>query len=100
MHVPPAARRWGLRLGLAIVAAVAIGYVPTSMLRRDPRSVKLEAQLAELDAEAQALAAKNAAMAQEIQALKTDVGSIEARARTDLGMVYPDEIILRVEPKR
>ena len=100
MHVPPAARRWGLRVGLAIVVAVAIGYVPTTMLRRDPRAVKLEAQLADLASEAKALTAKNALMSHEINGLRTDVGAIEDRARADLGMVYPDEIIMRVEPHR
>ncbi|MCX5744438.1 MAG: septum formation initiator family protein, partial [Proteobacteria bacterium] len=76
--------------------AIGIGYLPTQMLRRDPRSLKLEKQLDALIADAQALAVKNVAMAREIHALQNDVGAIEDRARTDLGMVYPDEIILRV----
>lgn len=28
MHEAPALRRWGVRLGLALVVAIAIGYVP------------------------------------------------------------------------
>jgi len=100
MHVPPAARRWGVRFGLAVIVAVAIGYFPTTMLARDPRSVKLDAQLAQLRDEARALAATNAAMTREIEALRTDISAIEDRARADLGMVYPDEIIMRIEAKR
>jgi cell division protein FtsB len=100
MHIPPAFRRWGVRFGLAIVVAVAIGYLPGHLLREDPRTAKLATQLEELDAEARELAAGNAALAREITALETDVSAIETRARTDLGMVYPDEIVLRVEGTR
>jgi hypothetical protein len=96
MHVPPAFRRWGARLGLALLIAIAIGYVPGQVLRRDPRAVKLEAQLAQLAAEARAVAARNAVLRREIDALRTDIGAIEERARADLGMAYPDEMVLRL----
>lgn len=96
MHVPPAFRRWSARVGLAIVVAIVIGYVPGQVLRRDPRTVKLRAQIEELDAEAKQLAAHNRALLRDIKALRTDVGAIEDRARADLGMVYPDEIVLRI----
>lgn len=95
-HVAPALRRWGTRLGLAIVVAVAIGYVPGSALRRDPRAVKLGAQLDQLEAEARELAAGNAVLVRDVEALRSDVGAIEDRARADLGMVYPNEVVLRV----
>ena len=97
MHVPPAIRRWGGRLGLALIVAIAIGYLPGQVLRKDPRTVKLTGQLDELDAEARQLAAANAALARDIEALRNDVGAIEDRARADLGMVYPDEVVLRVK---
>ncbi len=96
MHVPPAIRRWSTRLGLAIVVAAVIGYVPGQVLRKDPRSVKLRDQLDALATEAQSLQAGNVMLAREIDALKTDIGAVENRARVDLGMVYPDEIVLRV----
>lgn len=96
MHVPPALRRWGVRLVLAIVVAVAIGYLPGEVLRRDPRTAKLSAELEELDAEARALTDKNAALARRIHALQTDVRAIEDHARSGLGMVYPNEIVIRV----
>jgi cell division protein FtsB len=97
-HVPPALRRWGTRLGLAVVVAVLLGYLPGQMLRRDPRTVKLRAQLEQLDNEARELAVGNAALMRDIEALRTDVGAIEDRARADLGMVYPDEIVLEIKP--
>ena len=98
MHVPPALRRWSARLGLAVVVAIAIGYVPGQVLRRDPRTAKLQTQLDDLDAEATKLAAGNAALVRDIRALRSSVGAIEDRARADLGMVYPDEIVMRVPP--
>lgn len=96
MYVRPAFRRWGLRCGLALLIAIAIGYVPGQVVRRDPRAARLEAQIEELTAEGRELAARNAALRREIAALRTDVGAIEDRARADLGMVYPDEIVLRL----
>lgn len=96
MHIPPALRRWSVRLVLAIVVATVIGYLPGQALRRDPRTVKLREQIDALDAEARELSAGNAALRREIRGLETDVGAIEDRARADLGMVYPDEIVFRV----
>src|SRR4051812_5614230 len=97
MHVPPALRRWTARFALAIVVAIAIGYLPGEVLRGDPRAGKLAAQIDELGTEARTLAEGNARLAREIEALRTDVSAIEDRARADLGMVYPDELVLRVE---
>ena len=96
MHEAPALRRWLTRLGLALVVAIAIGYVPGQLMRRDPRAQKLTEQLESLRDEGRALAAQNAALYREVSALRTDVGAIEDRARGDLGMVYPDEVVLRV----
>ena len=99
MHEAPAFRRWIVRLGLALVVAVAIGYLPGGLLRRDPQAIKLEAQLGALDTEAHELAAQNAALTRDIEALRNDVRAIEDRARADLGLVYPGELVLRVKEK-
>lgn len=96
MHVAPPLRRWMTRLGLALVVAIAIGYLPAQLLRRDPRAVKLEREIEEKRKESRELAAENEALYRKIEALRTDVPAIEERARADLGMVYPDEVILRV----
>ncbi len=97
MHVAPAFRRWALRLGLAIVVAVGIGYLPGGLLRRDPQAIKLEAELHGLDADARELAAGHAAIARDIEALRTDVHTIEERARADFGLVYPGEVVMRIK---
>lgn len=96
MHVAPPLRRWLTRLGLAVVVAILIGYVPGQLMRRDPRAEKLAEQLEAARTEARELAATNAVLYREVNALRTDVGAIEDRARGDLGMVYPDEVVLRV----
>ena len=93
----PKLRRWSVRLVLALAIAVAIGYIPGQLLRPDPRVAKLRTEIEQLDSEAAELAAGNATLARDIAALKTDVGSIEDHARADLGMVYPDEIVLKVD---
>lgn len=95
MHVAPPMRRWMTRLGLAVVVAIAIGYVPGQLLRRDPRAVKTEKELAKVRAEIRETAAYNAVLLRDVEALRIDVGAIEARAR-ELGFVYPDEVIIRV----
>lgn len=96
MHIPPAFRRWITRFALAIALAIAIGYLPSQVLRRDPRAAKLEAQIDQLTTEARAVAERNAILRRDIAALRSDVGAIEDRARVDLGMVYPEEIVLRL----
>jgi cell division protein FtsB len=99
MHVPPAFRRWSARFALAVLIAIAIGYLPGQVVRRDPRAAKLDAQIEQLTAEAREVAARNAALRRQIAALRSDIGAIEDRARADLGMVYPDEVVLQLAPE-
>jgi cell division protein FtsB len=99
MHIPPAFRRWGARLALALVIAIAIGYLPGQLVRRDPRAAKLDAQIEQLTVDARQVAVRNAALRRQIAALRSDIGAIEDRARADLGMVYPDEIVLSLPPE-
>jgi cell division protein FtsB len=96
MHVAPPLRRWMTRFGLALVVAIAIGYLPGQMFRRDPRAVKLQVELEQMRGDARQLAADNAVLYKEVEALRSDVNAVEERARADLGMVYPDEVVLRV----
>ena len=81
---------------IAAKEPIMIGYLPAQVLRRDPRTAKLHVQLDEIDVETKLLATQNAALMRDIEALRNDVGAIEDRARADLGMVYPDEVVLRV----
>ncbi len=94
MHVPPALRRWSVRLVLALVVAALIAWVPAG---DDDRATRLRGQLDDLRAEQAALRTKNARLATEVEALRTDPKAIEAHARDELGMVYPGELVLRLE---
>ncbi len=97
MHVPPAWRRWGTRVVLALVVALAIAYLPWRLAGGD-KVARLGAQLAEIKAEAAALEAELVRLDREIRALRSDPAVIEEHARDELGMVYPDELVVRVLP--
>jgi cell division protein FtsB len=96
MHVAPATRRWGTRLLLALAVAVVIGYVPAQILARDPRVPSLRRQVSGLEREIDEVEQKNLRMVREIEALRSDIHTIESRARAELGMVYPNELVLRL----
>ncbi|HVK76693.1 MAG TPA: septum formation initiator family protein [Kofleriaceae bacterium] len=94
MHVPPAIRRWSIRLVLALIVAGAIAWIPQG---GDARADRLRRQLDDLRTEAAALRAGNADLAGEVDALRTDRRAIEDHARDELGMVYPGEMVLKLE---
>jgi cell division protein FtsB len=94
MHVPPALRRWTVRLVLALAVALAIAYAPGNS---EGQAQHLRRQLEDARREARELEAENARLAGEVDALRTDPRAVEARARNELGMVYPGEIVLRLE---
>jgi cell division protein FtsB len=97
MHVPPALRRWATRIAICVAIAVAVAYVPWRVAGGGEQADKLRGQLAHLRDEARALDAENARMEREIHALRTDPRAIEDHARDELGMVYPGELVLRIE---
>lgn len=97
MHVPPALRRWSTRAVIAAAIALAVAYVPWRIAGGGEKVEKLRGQLAHIREEAAALEADNATKEREIEALKTDPRAIEQYARDELGMVYPGELVMRVE---
>ncbi|MCE9577895.1 MAG: septum formation initiator family protein [Deltaproteobacteria bacterium] len=97
MYVPPAWRRWGARVGLALAIAVAIAYLPWRTTS-DERVDKLRGQLDATNAEIARLAHENAQLEREVAALRTDARAIIDHARDELGLVYPGEVVLRVQP--
>jgi len=97
MHVPPVWRRWATRVALALAVAVVIAYVPYRITGGgDDRTERLRDQLEDARAESSRLEVANSRLLREIDALSRDVGAIEDRARDELGMVYPGELVLRV----
>ena len=56
-------------------------------------------RLAEQEAHSSELAARNAQLAREVVALKSGLSAVEARARSELGMVKQGETFYLVTPK-
>lgn len=100
MHVAPAWRRWTARIALAVGVAAAIAIAPTMIDRGDERADKLRAQLRDTEAKIDALGRANAAVLDDIHGLRSEVGAIERRARDELGMVYPGELVIQIDEPR
>ena len=97
---PPAVTRWAARVAAAAALAVSLAYVPYRLL--DPVGTRqigeLRSELRKTRARKAALEAENAQYRRDIRGLRTDPTVIEDLARDDLGMVRPDEIVIRVVP--
>ena len=66
-----------------------------------PRMLELRSRLAEQQAANQADRARNAQLVAEVSDLKEGLEMVEEKARFDLGMVKPDEILVQLStPKR
>lgn len=92
-------RRWGARLLLATTIAGGLAYLPYRVLD-GPGARRLSAMESDLEETRRAieeLEEKNAKLKRDIGALKKDPHAVEDIARDDLNMVYPDEIVIRVE---
>lgn len=64
------------------------------------RVFQSQQQLAEMGAQIAALEATNADLRKKIEALQSDLGTIENIARRELGMVRPDELVYQFPPDR
>ncbi len=62
--------------------------------------VHLESQLAAQTAANQAARQRNQRLSAEVSDLKEGLEMVEERARTELGMVKPDEILVQLSPRR
>jgi cell division protein FtsB len=86
-------------VALAAALATGLAYLPYRLL--DPEGTEaLESMRDELlrgKAEMDGLRAENASLAAQIRALKENPRAIEDIARLDLGMIYPGELVIRVE---
>ena len=60
--------------------------------------LELRSQLGEASSRAERLQAEERRLAREIQRLREDEFTVEAAARSALGMVRPGEIVVRLEP--
>lgn len=62
------------------------------------RVLQTKRQIAELEAQIAELEATNTELRKEIEALNTDLRTIERIARRELGMVRPDEVVFQFPP--
>ena len=65
-----------------------------------PRVVELQQRLAEQEAANAAATKRNHQLDAEVRDLKDGLEMVEEKARSELGMVKPDEILVQVAPKR
>lgn len=84
---------------MATALAVALAYFPYRLLDGSgaQRANHLRAQYERTRAASAALAEENARLRREISALESDSSALLDIARSELGMVFPDELIIRIE---
>ena len=89
-------------MGLATFLATALAYFPYRVLDGSGarKAAELRLQHERTVGASRALAEDNERLRREIEGLKNDVGAIEDIAREELGMVYPGEVIIRIEEAR
>jgi cell division protein FtsB len=63
-----------------------------------PRVVALSGQVAEQKAKNEAARQRNDQLAAEVNDLREGLEMVEERARSELGMVKPDEILVQITP--
>ncbi len=65
-----------------------------------PYKIELEGKLEAQQAENDAARLRNARLAAEVSDLKEGLEMVEEKARYELGMVKPDEILVQISTKR
>jgi cell division protein FtsB len=65
-----------------------------------PRRMELEAKLQAQKAENDAARARNERLLAEVRDLKEGLEMVEEKARFELGMVRPDEILVQISTRR
>ncbi len=85
-----------VRVGLAVFGLLTLGTLVLTLISdRGLLEVRRKStELAELQAEIQTLQTENVQLVQDIRSLRTDPSEIERRAREELKLVRPGEIIL------
>jgi cell division protein FtsB len=91
--------RWSVRLALAGGTIALLACAPR-LFAGGSRLDRLSSDVARAHATIAARKATLAAKRARVRALKQDPGVIEDIARDELGMIYPGELVLRVERDR
>ena len=91
--------RWVIRVSVALLLAVAFGYLPYRVYGGPGlgKLMELRRELAALETKNQIMRAENERLAREVRALRHDLTAIERVAREELGLVRPGEIVFQFE---
>jgi cell division protein FtsB len=88
-------------LSIALVALLALVHAELWFGKGGvPRMMELRAKLGEQLADNHAARARNAQLVAEVRDLKEGLEMVEEKARFELGMVKPDEILVQVAAPR
>jgi cell division protein FtsB len=86
---------------LALLALLALVHAELWLGRGGvPRMVELSGRLQEQQAANDAARARNEQLVAEVSDLKDGLEMVEEKARFELGMVKPDEILVQLAPAR
>lgn len=88
-------------ISIALVALLALVHAELWFGKGGvPRMMELRARLAEQQAANQTARARNAQLVAEVRDLKEGLEMVEEKARFDLGMIKPDEILIQLSRPR
>jgi len=95
MVAPPTPNRTPFRPRLKLAVLLLLALVLASLVgnRGLIRLYRMHQAKASFERENAQLTANNAALAEEVRALRTDPGRVEAIAREELGLVKPGELV-------
>ena len=91
-----------MRLLTVVLAALLVLVQAELWLGKSgvPRVMELQGRLAEQQAANAAAQRRNQQLDAEVRDLKEGLEMVEEKARYELGMVKPDEILVQIAPKR
>jgi len=91
-----------MRLLTVVLAALLVLVQAELWLGKSgvPRVMELQGRLAEQQAANAAAQRRNQQLDAEVRDLKEGLEMVEEKARLELGMVKPDEILVQIAPKR
>ena len=88
-------------LTFALLALLALVHVELWFGKSGvPRVVELQLKLRDQKAANEGARARNEQLLAEVRDLKEGLEMVEEKARTELGMLRPDEILVQVSPRR
>lgn len=91
--------RWCLRLFLAALLALGLGYLPYRAYGPSglARAMRMQDELERLEQQNEELKQKNHALKRQVESLRKDRDAVEQVARDELGLLRPDDVVFLFE---